>query len=325
MELDQAKEIIELMPAGRTPFYYYKDRYAPFLLKEVAAKVKTVAQLKASPFSGLCNKPIIRDYLSGCGDGRLDVESIDLLWKEPSKAFLLGLSTWYDKDTSWAQTTRRGANLVLQLNFSNQHDALFRKLIKPDLQRSFKSWGHPVMWKERKGYFRETLAWARIDLDLDSGEALIEEIQNDWLRLADAWRRCFNCRCGRACRVQTAIESRKGEENARAYLEQVLPQYREIWDEAMLTACLWFLRRELGVHRIYYHTAEHGARLKSIIGRQPPRSLYTRLPRRFCFRKTGTTPLFLQQDRYFRNRVKRNKWQNIEWQVLDMENHHATH
>lgn len=32
---------------------------------------------------------------------------------------------------------------------------------------------------EERPYFRETLAWARLDVDLEHGEALIEEVQND--------------------------------------------------------------------------------------------------------------------------------------------------
>lgn len=36
--------------------------------------------------------------------------------------------------------------------------------------------GHPVSRQ------RNTLAWARLDLDLNSATALIEEIQSDWIR-----------------------------------------------------------------------------------------------------------------------------------------------
>jgi hypothetical protein len=30
-----------------------------------------------------------------------------------------------------------------------------------------------------------TLAWSRVDIDFENGEALIEEIQTDWVRLAE--------------------------------------------------------------------------------------------------------------------------------------------
>ncbi len=43
---------------------------------------------------------------------------------------------------------------------------------------SFKYTGHPIHKT------RNSIAWARIDLDYLTGEVLIEEIQNDWLRQA---------------------------------------------------------------------------------------------------------------------------------------------
>lgn len=38
------------------------------------------------------------------------------------------------------------------------------------------------MDREQHERFRDTLAWSRIDFDFDTGEALIEEIQSDWVR-----------------------------------------------------------------------------------------------------------------------------------------------
>ncbi len=56
---------------------------------------------------------------------------------------------------------------------------------------------------------------------------------------------------------------------------------------------MWFLRTELGIRRIFYHTFDSGVKLNRIAGTRPPRSLYTRLPSRFCFRETCVPPSFL--------------------------------
>ena len=58
-------------------------------------------------------------------------------------------------------------------------------MVADDGPGPFEWWSHPV---RQDG--RHTLAWARMDVDLDAGEALIEEIQSDWIREAvSEWRR----------------------------------------------------------------------------------------------------------------------------------------
>jgi hypothetical protein len=55
-----------------------------------------------------------------------------------------------------------------------------------------------------------------------------------------------------------------------------------------------------------YHTFETGNRLKQISGsRRPPRSLYTALPRRFCFQETDARPGFLLPGKSARSRSAR--------------------
>ena len=65
----------------------------------------------------------------------------------------------------------------------------------------------------------------------------------------------------------------------------------------MLSAALSLVRNELGVRRVFFHTFETGSRLKRMGACAPPRSLYTKLPRRFCFRPTHSGPLFLHEER----------------------------
>ena len=89
------------------------------------------------------------------------------------------------------------------------------------------------------------------------------------------------------------------------YVDEVLQPHIAVWDEAMLTATLRFLREDLGIRRIFYHTFDGGNRIKALRSGMPPRSLYTRLPRRFCFRKTAEVPSFLMAQRRVRKEVQK--------------------
>ncbi|MBT3027590.1 MAG: hypothetical protein KME48_10520 [Candidatus Thiodiazotropha sp. (ex Ctena orbiculata)] len=48
-----------------------------------------------------------------------------------------------------------------------------------------------------RNYYRETLAWARLDVDLERNEVLIEEVQSDWVRDM-AWLQRWLNRCDSA-------------------------------------------------------------------------------------------------------------------------------
>ncbi len=184
MDINTAKEVIACLPQGKTSFTYYKDRYAAYILSQVIGEVCDISGLKQSAYSGLLNKPIIKEVMAKSGAGRLHHQQLEMLYSQVAEPFLLTLDTWGHNDREWDQVSRTGYNIVLQLNFSNKHDALFRKLLKPDENHSFKCFDHPVMKKGERDLFRETLAWARIDFDFNTNEALIEELQTDWLRVA---------------------------------------------------------------------------------------------------------------------------------------------
>ena len=92
-----------------------------------------------------------------------------------------------------------------------------------------------------------------------------------------------------------------GEDKMQQYREALRP-YAKVWDEAMLTAALCFIRRELGIRDVFYHSYDTGNRLKGIeryyhLGK-PPRYLYTELPKKFCFVPTSEAPDFLKPVRY---------------------------
>jgi len=86
------------------------------------------------------------------------------------------------------------------------------------------------------------------------------------------------------------------------YWDRRLRLSRQWWDEAMLCAAMRFIVSELGIKRIYYHSPLSGARLKG--AKNAPVSIYTDLPRRFCFERTTDLPSFLRP----RRKLLRDLW-----------------
>jgi len=308
------EEVIECLPDNRTLFHYFKDRYVWMLLSSQVEKGKTVRELKQGPFKALIDKPMVKEQLAALGGSKLTNKWLSGLWADELYPFVLTLSEWGGQSNVWQQTCRNGYNLVLQLNFSNAHQDAYKSLVKPTDHAMLNHYGHPVL---RDGK-RETLAWARIDLDFTTGEALIEEIQSDWVREAqdmveDAQR----------CQLDDIKElswySVKGKPaDIIQYMETVLAPYRAFWDEAMLAASIEFIRDELGIKQIYYHSHDTGWRVKGIYYSKPPRSLYSTLPRRFCFRKTADAPEFLKADKRFRRVCKKVSdpiWYNLNFNM----------
>ncbi len=286
MDKQLADDIVGILPQGRTCFNYYPERYAWLLLRHVVGEQTSVAALKQSPFAALLQKPRVKAWLAQLGGSRIGVADVLAADGDPQPlCFTLSLDCW-----EGSQTTRGAANLVLQLNFDRRHDALYQALLKPQDQESPFSFGcHPI---NERG--RNTLAWARLDVDLDAGEVLIEEIQNDWLREAAAYRE-------RPWRLYGIDGS---QDDIRRYLDWLLAMYRKVWAEAMLAATVWFVREELGVRRLFYHSPASNVRLKGLDPDwAPPRSIYTDLPRQFCFRSGADVPRFLAGKR---SKIARN-------------------
>ncbi len=284
MQRAELKEILQCLPRYKTRFYYFKDRYALLLLNLAVATETSKKELKSTRFARLLEKDIVKTTLAQCRGRALTGDDFEAYWPARYECYYLTLGAWGSKHWMWNQTSRRGYNLVLQLNFSSEHDEPYRKLVDPEDDRPFEFGGHPVA----KGPLH-TLAWSRMDIDLAKGEALIEEIQNDWIREA-LWARRM------AVRQRGPYfywGSKRQNERVIRYVDSILRQHEAIWDEAMLSATIWFLRRELGISSIYYHSHETGASLKKISGSLPPRSLYTKLPRKFCFAETKDVPGFL--------------------------------
>lgn len=299
----EAQEIIACLPKERTLYYYFKDRYAFALLHALIGEGMPISQIKSGPFARLLARPRLKALVANLGDGILTPD--DLVAAEPvrQQCYRLTLGTWgSDNRREWSrgyhQTSRRGVNLVLQLNFSRSHDRKYERFIENHTDDPFSYFGHPIA---RDGL--NTLAWARLDLNLETGEALIEEIQNDWVRSALRFRQTLEevlAECdaeGDLYTLQNIGFESYVPYYLRLYVDQVLEPHLKTWDEAMLSAALWFLREELGINTIYYHTFEGGCRMKNLDSDfAPPRSLYTNLPKRFCFEETDRRPSFLLND-----------------------------
>jgi len=307
MKLELVNEIIACLPKERTLFNYYKDRYA-FLLLSLACQKD-----KVDDFAKLMNKPAIRQWFGQQGKVNLNADRLKSHWSEASNDFVMSLSSWGGGSPYWNQTSRSGHNLVLQLGFSNKHEVMYRKLVK-DYEQPFAWTSHPVMSRHKKHHrFRETLAWARIDLDFDTNEALIEEIQTDWLReVADLYKELKEDEDKDAVSDYWGIDA--PVERVKQYCEYIMREYQPIWDEAMLSASIDFIVNELGIQHVYYHSHETGKKVKNCT---PPRSLYTQLPKKFCFQKTEQAPQFLQRDRRFKRLIK--KVEQPKWHYLNFE------
>ncbi|MCV6637991.1 hypothetical protein [Candidatus Albibeggiatoa sp. nov. NOAA] len=296
-------EIIECLPKERTLFHYFKDRYALMLLSYyLDNQPQKISTLRQTAFAKLLQKPSLRPALALAGQGTLSPQHLAMVWGQELH-FLLGITSWGNRryDTYY-QTSRTGYNLVLQLNFSNQHEQAYQRLVKPSYEAYFNCYAHPTMQdKKEEERFRETLAWARIDLDFDSDEALIEEIQSDWIKeVISTFQRMKLHKDEEDKYYECGLDAEPAE--VITYFNTVLKPYINVWEEAMLTAAIEFIRNELGIHNIYYHTYETGCALKHC---EPPRSLYTTIPRKFCFQETDEMPSFLNGLRYVKKNLRK--------------------
>jgi len=305
-------------------YSYFQDKYAIEVLRYYmkrfqAEKGVKMNELKEEHYSSFLKKPALKTITSSLKNNML--REVDLLNYQPENQlpFWITFNHWghfekHRKD-SYYQTTRPGFSFVLQLNFAEQHDMLYHKLLKPkpDNQKEEKLY-HPFRWNCHPVCQNNqlTLGWVRMDVDFKTGEILIEEIQNDWLRQV---KNIYNRLC--------QIEKKKGrkvmknhwifreiggtKEDLKKYYEEVLQPYFKIWDEALLSAAIWFSVEELGIKDIFYHTYKSGCYLKNC---HPPRSIYTKLPKRFGFKSTNEAPLFIQNCQYLKKALKKKE---LEW------------
>ena len=276
--------VLATLPKGRTVFYDFEDRYALLLLSHhLQHGPMPIEALKRSHLAPLLNKPLIKSVIAQLGRGWIEVADLFSGWPQELDAYRLTLDSWPSLSQKPQrvrhQVTRNEFSLVLQLNLPMAHQRELNQTIGN--WHDYTSAGfHPVAKSAEL-----TLAWARIDIDFATGEALIEELQSDWVRDVRYYAR------SKWMQNQAAWES---------YYSDYLEPRAKHWPRTMLAATLWLLLEELGIKTIFYHTYESGVQLKQIKYGAPPRSIYTDTPRTFCFRTTYNGPAFLRdsQDKH---------------------------
>ncbi|PCJ59675.1 MAG: hypothetical protein COA79_09735 [Planctomycetota bacterium] len=295
MQLLEAKEIQDCLPKGQTAFSYYRDQYAVYLLGQLLQKGFSIAELKKSSFAGLLQKKVVKDILAR------DLKMIRLFPKANiacAKEYHFSLNlTIMDRDDLCDQTSRNGVNLILQLNFNAEHSRFFRKKLDCKLDWLNGSC-HPV----RRD--KITMAWCRMDINFDTDEVLIEEIQSDWMRYSLNWYKyvkkdLLKSEKRKMCFKKYGIKP----EAYLEYYERFVKPYGPIWEESMMFATLCFIREELGLKNIFYHTQDSGRILKQMDDWLPPASIYSTLPKKFYFKLNSEAPILLQKDR--NRRVKK--------------------
>ncbi|MEO0367499.1 MAG: hypothetical protein AAF197_01805 [Pseudomonadota bacterium] len=318
MKSSTLNDVLACLPAGRTHFRYYKGAYASRLLALLIDNKASIGAVKQSNFKSLLTNSLVKQHMAETGQGFLCATKLEELWQEPSLPFLLGLDRWGQQSHwRWNQTSRPGENIVLQLILPLVHKRLYDQNID---QRGVTTINgrysaHPVQKPGRSKSYRDTLAWARIDFDLDTSEALIEEVQSDAVRNVYRWqRRVGDCPCSYCSSIRRYINWFK--------------KYDEVWAEAMLMAAIWFIKYELGLDTVYYHSDRSGWQLKNMDKNwRAPKSLYSRLPRKFCFTQTWTAPEFLLGTRAYQQVIRRNPdidFYRLKLGQLTSEVNHAT-
>jgi len=290
MDIRDANEIIACLPKERTVYRYCNDEYAARLLApKLGSTGVPVREIRATRWGRLLDRKPVATVLKHCGAATLCNHDLLGMPRENDRAYVLtlGLWGWRGGDRSYYQTSRRGVNVVLQVNFDREHDETYRRVARPVSKTDLNYSSHPVC---KRG--RTTMAWVRLDLDLASGQALIEEVQNDWLRGASS-ARAAAVRAINSGRPNDGVWGIGPARGVKPYCEYVLKRHAHDWAEVALSAAIGFLIDEIGISQIWYHDSNTGARVKRIKWSKPPRSIYTSLPRSFCFKKTSQAPDFL--------------------------------
>lgn len=295
MDTKLLDEVIACLPTGKTHYRYFKGAYAIRLLQLLMPESLGVHHLKQTRFKRLIEHPLVKPIVANSGGGVLRSDDLASVWQEPSHPFLLTVSRWGGKrDRGWFQTSRYGENLVLQLNLPAENTRMLKKYVDADGEWTINGRysNHPVQTLKHGSNFRDTLAWARIDIDFAANEALIEEVQSDGVRNIRRWARYHQDRRNR------------GSENVLKFCKW-FEQFQSIWAEAILCATIEFIHAELGINRIFMHTARSGWRVKKMNRHwHAPRSLYSDLPRKFAFKQTYAAPEFLLKERCYKQLIR---------------------
>ena len=311
--------LMATLETNKKTYRYFKDKYALDLLAWQLKVEVSVSSLKKSEWGFLTQKDAVKQRLAKAGSKKISSRNFADVYHPEDIYFNYTIGQWGEyfkryKD-EWYQTSRSGKNLVLQLNFDESHNINYYKWVRPkNDNHPFTDHGHPIC---EKGAL--TMAWARLDIDLENGDVLIEEIQSDWLRYAKSEMRLAKRR------LEEAEQKPKEGLNVPLakfrntclirYFEECLKKYVAIWEEAVLNLAIQFSISELGCEKVYYNTFDTGNIMKELSAEytRPPKSLYTKLPKKFGFKITREPPKMLKEEKLLRKRLKTK---GLEWFVL---------
>ncbi|MEM6732487.1 MAG: hypothetical protein AAF658_13090, partial [Myxococcota bacterium] len=186
-------------------FHYFRGRHALLLLQDrIRAGGASVRELRTTPDARLLETETAREALASAGGGFLRREHLENVWRR-HLSYRITLTRWGNSnERNGQQTSRLGYNLVVQLNLPRSHESVYQTTIRPKSADPFSYLDHPVSREER------TLAWARIDVSATRKEALVEELQSDWLRLVSQSTRWIR-EYVRSGKDRHRIENRFGE------------------------------------------------------------------------------------------------------------------
>ena len=296
------KEIDFLMHClmGEWTYAYRKDKYALHILNYMFPGQHRVSEVKSSRYKGLLNKSLVSELLAQSGDGLVNFNP-EHAFDPNDKYFRISLGTWGEvqrwKKGNYHQVTRPELNLTLLVNFDKDHDLIFFQGMGKENVDMFGMAFHPNSPKHN------TLGWARLDISLETNEVLIEEVQNDWLRDVKYYQRQLKL----ADKQDQKYWLHDYEAWWSKYTEFVWV-YMKMWDELILSATLWFIRDELGIENVWYHSFDSSNYYKQVSRySQPPRSVYTALPRKFGFEETLEVPRMIRECRSIRKLVRRGQ------------------
>lgn len=304
--------IRQVLPETMT-FHHYPDRQSPWLLANAMPGDMPVRTLRQGPLARFLDRPLVKPVVAGCGGmlrqrdliavahagramqiGGLSagaLSALDIAYASTWRDYELSFASWgTGRDWAWEQVSRKGGNLVMQLGFPSEHAAILGRHFSAPVRKDFEVASHPI-----RSTGRPTLAWVRMDVDLASGTALIEEVQSDWLRKVR--RKTIRLRriSKRFERAQRAYPQSRQLKTLESYEAGLRAAYAQDWAKFAMLATLTLLFDEFAVRDIWMHQPGPGAVLKNIHGTPPPRSLYTDLPKSFGFRPTHDVPAFLER------------------------------
>jgi len=256
LEVNELEEIF----SDLIKYYYYQDKYLVDLVIEKGGSEEhlKIGQLKGSFAEKLMQKEWFKkEFLSNNGGVGIKITDLKSYWPEHTLEFGISVTNWgenpkkHQKDT-WFQTSRSGYNLVLQVNLNQEHFKLYNSWLKPRWHGEgiFNCTCHPVSEKQI------TLGWIRLDVEFETDEILIEEIQTDWLREINSLAKKLKSDNDNKHKEILQNECVDGQLVDFWKYYYYMQPVSKIWEELFMSIALWFAKKELQIQNVWMHTFE---------------------------------------------------------------------